>query len=132
MVQFKTPREQDEFNKLLVHNPKLYSVAQALSIFVEQEFNKPVIITSILRTAEEQAELYKDVPADKKVLSSPHMRWEAFDLRDSIYSPREIERMLSFLNMFTYQGGQRAVAIRHTIAGNVSHFHVQAGKGSNV
>lgn len=132
MIQFKTQREQDEYNKLLVFNPKLHALVQALSIFVEQEFNKPVLITSVFRTPAEHAALYAETPADKRPATSPHMRWEALDLRDSIYTPREIEKTLAFLNLFTYQGGQRAVAIRHTIAGNVSHYHLQYGKGSNV
>lgn len=125
MIQFKNDRIKAEWSQLESNNLSLFNLVKALSLLVKNNFDKDVVITSIYRSAEEQAELYKDVPEGKKVLNSPHMRWEAVDLRSNIYTETEIKKMLTFLNLFLYQGGQRNVAIYHTIAGNVAHFHLQ-------
>lgn len=124
-LQPKDERINKELPELFKQNPAMAQLIACLTFFVEREFKKDVVVTSVYRTAQEQADLYKDVPEDKKVLNSPHCRWEAFDFRTSIFTPREKERLLTFLNCFTYQGGQRKVFMIHTIAGNVEHAHVQ-------
>ena len=55
-----------------------------LTDFVGVEFNKDVMMTHILRTQSEQKALY--AKEAKKNTSSPHMRWEAVDIRDWIYT----------------------------------------------
>lgn len=125
MIEFKSERVKNEWNELATKNNRLFQLTISLSFFTNMEFKKPVFITHIFRTPEEHAELYKETPADKRPATSPHMRWEALDLRSSLYTAREKERITQFLNCFSYQGGQRKVCIIHTIAGNVEHTHVQ-------
>lgn len=57
------------------------------------------------------------------------MHWEAADIRSYDFTDNEIKKMLTFLNLFTYAGGQRNVSMVHTIANNAPHFHIQYGKG---
>ena len=123
MIEFKSDRIQQEYKQLLVQNQRLYRLIECLSQFTSLEFNKPLFITSILRTEAEHKELYKDTP--NAPTTSPHLFWRGVDLRSTIYTDTEIQRMLKFLNCFLYQGGAKPTAIYHSIAGNAIHFHVQ-------
>lgn len=126
-IQFKTSRIEFEWGFLQLNNYKLYRLVKNLSEFVDLEFNKPILLTEVHRTQEEFDSLYSATPLEKRPKTSPHLRWGAVDLRSSIYTPREIERMLIYLNQFTYYGGQRKVALYHVINGNAYHFHIQYG-----
>ncbi len=117
MIQFKSPRIADEFLDLGRQNSRLKQLLTTLELFVELEINKDVYLTCILRTAKENA-------AVGGIDASPHLRWEAVDLRSSIYSQDEIDRMLAFLNQFTYRNGKR-VGVFHLIAGGAPHLHIQ-------
>lgn len=98
-----------------------------LADFVHFEFKEDLVVTSIFRTQAEHDALYALTPPDKRPKTSPHMYWNAFDIRSTVFSDAEKQRMLKFLNCFTYLTGQgKPVAILHSIAGNVEHFHVQA------
>lgn len=126
MIKFKTDRIKDEFEKaLFIKNPKLFKLLDTAAQFVELEFKKDIVLTEIYRSEEEYKALYAKAGAVPK--SMPHAKWQSADLRSSIYTPREIERLLAFFNQFTFYGGQRKVAIYHAISGNVMHFHVQIG-----
>jgi len=96
-----------------------------LVVNVEQEFNKNLVITCLYRSPEENAALYKGAIEPKW---RPHTLWCGADLRSSIYTQDEIQKLLSFLNHFTVFSGQRKCASYHAIAGNVHHFHVQCEK----
>jgi hypothetical protein len=125
VILFKTDRQKSDFEQLKSKNPRIVRLATALSEFCELELKKDITVTDVFRTQEEFEALYSQTPPEKRPPTSPHMRWEALDLRSSVFTDREIERMLAFLNCFSYQGGQRKVALYHTIAGNVAHFHIQ-------
>lgn len=125
LITFKSDREDVEFKALQGHNPRLVRLIETLAEFTSLEFKKGLVITSVFRTQDEHDQLYKHTAPEKKPKTSPHMVWQAVDLRSWVYSDREIERMLAFLNTFSYQGGQRKVAIYHTVAGNAAHFHIQ-------
>ena len=122
-MQFKTPQIKLEYETLVAKNYALWTLLNLTEAFSVFELNKSIMITHIFRTPEEQKALYSQTP--NPPATSPHERWEAADLRSSIYTEREITRLLTFLNTFTYQGGQRKVAIYHAVAGNVNHFHIQ-------
>lgn len=126
-IQFKTDRQKEEWFQLQSKNYKLYRLVKALNEFTELEFNKDILLTEVFRTQAEFDSLYTQTPIEQRPKTSPHLNWGAVDLRSSIYSDREIQRLLSFLNVFTYFGGQRKVALYHTIAGNTMHFHIQYG-----
>ena len=106
-------------------NSKLKAILENASLFVEQEFNKNLVITCLYRSPEENAALYKGAIEPKW---RPHTLWCGADLRSSIYTQDEIKKLLSFLNHFTVFSGQRKCASYHAIAGNVHHFHVQCEK----
>lgn len=108
-------------------NTALKAILKALDIFVSQEFGKDVVITSLFRSNEEQQALYKEevrLNPNFKVPVSHHQYWLAADIRSSIYTPQEIERMVKFLNCFTFPAAD-AVATYHAIAGNTNHFHIK-------
>lgn len=124
-MQWKTARIVAEWNQLPAQNKKLYTILSLADKFSQQEFNKELFITCILRTEAENAELYKDsVEPDWR----PHTLWMGADLRSSIYTDAEIQKLLSFFNLFTVFSGQRRCASYHIIPGNVFHFHVQASR----
>ncbi len=125
-MKFKTLRIEAEYNQLFLRNPKLLSLLKAVNEYSTTELGKEPVITELLRSEEEYQALYAANPAALPA-SRPHSKWQAADLRSSIYTPREIERLLAFIHCFTFYGGQRTTAIYHMIAGNVPHFHIQYG-----
>lgn len=126
MLQFKTTRIEHEFAQLAEKNPRLRGIIQLAAGFAELEFKKDVVLTSIYRSPEENADLYKATPGGPPAWT-PHTQWQGVDLRSSIYTDAEIQRLLAFFNLFTVFGGKRRCASYHAIAGNVAHFHAQAG-----
>lgn len=130
-MKYKSQKLQAEFEELAIQNLRLQKLLTAADIFSQLEFKKELTITHIFRTPQEQLELYKLMPPDKRPASSPHMFWEAADLRSSDLSLAEIQRLVTFLNQFKYVDN-RPVALYHQIVGNAPHFHVQFKRNSNV
>jgi len=125
-MNFKTDKlKKDYYSGLYENNPRLVILLDGLNNFVFLEMGKRITITSIYRTQEEQDELYKEVPIDKRPARSPHQDWKAVDLRSSDFTNNEIKRIVAFCNQFKYQNGTRVTALYHTIAGNVNHLHIQ-------
>ena len=122
---FKTDKVSKDYGDLPFKNNRLYQLLLVLETYVKLEFNKDLTLTEIHRSKEEFDLLYSNTPVDKRPATSPHMRWEAADIRSSAFTGIEKQKMLKFLNAFTYQKGARPVALLHTIAGNVEHFHIQ-------
>lgn len=122
---YKTLRERNESEELLIQNPRLFELLHCLNIFVELEMGKTIMVTSIYRSQEEQDSLYKEVPLEKRPKRSPHQDWKAVDLRSKDFTDQEIKRIVAFCNQFKYQNGTRVTALYHTIAGNVNHLHIQ-------
>lgn len=122
-MQFKTPRIREEFIDLTMKNDNLFKILTHADQYSQQEFKKEVVLTCIYRTPEENAALYA---SSVEPAWRPHTAWCGADLRSTIYTDAEIQKLLSFLNHFTVYGGQRRCASYHTIAGNVFHFHVQS------
>jgi hypothetical protein len=123
MISFKTPQIEKEFEELKNKNVRLRRLLVCANEFCELEFNKSLVLTQIFRTPEEQKALYAQTA--NPPAASPHMIWRGADIRSTVFTAREIERLLAFLNTFSYQGGQRKVSIYHAIAGQALHFHVQ-------
>lgn len=124
-MKFKTQNEETEWPLLYNYNIRLYTLIQLLEGYAQLNFNKELTLTEIYRTQEEFDALYAQTPPDKRPARSPHQDWRAVDIRSSDFTEQEIHKMLTFLNTFTYAGGQRPVAIYHMIAGNTFHFHTQ-------
>lgn len=123
-IQFKTTRQETDFGTLPTKNPKLYSITNALSIFVSVNFGKDVVITDVFRTKAEFDSLYSATPVASRPLDSPHLHWGAVDLRSSIYTDAEISSLVTFLNLFKNPSG-KPTCLYHKIAGGASHFHIQ-------
>lgn len=123
-IQFKTPRQTSDFGALQTKNPKLAQIANALSIFVSVNYGKDIVVTDVFRTKEEFDSLYAATPVERRPTDSPHCHYNAFDLRSSIYTSDEVDRIVSFLNLFNNPSG-RPVCLYHKIAGGTTHFHVQ-------
>lgn len=124
-IQWKDNRLHKEWAELPVHNRRLRKVLDALSTFAELELGKDLVITCLYRDPAENA-------AVGGIANSPHMSWEAVDLRSSTFTQEEIDRMLAFLNCFSFRNGKKT-AICHAVAGGAKHFHIQvakAGKGA--
>jgi hypothetical protein len=123
-LRFKSDRIRDQFAELIRENNKLFLLLVELERYARETLNKDVVLTSILRTKEENDELYKLTPPDKRPKSAPHTTWEAVDLRGSIYTQDEIQRLLGWLNTHYKNANGKPVALYHKIAGNVEHFHI--------
>lgn len=130
--QFKTARIKDEYNQLPFRNKRLKNLLEFVNLYSQLAFGKPIMVTSIFRSQEEQDALYAQTPPDQKPPRSPHQDWCAADLRSSIYTPYEIDRLVAALNTIPVWGGQRKAALYHTIAGNVAHLHIQIDKGDGL
>lgn len=126
-MRFKTDREKTEFEQLPSYNYRLQNLLNALDIFVAMEFGKDICITSIHRTQAEHDALYANTAAAQKPVSSPHIFWEAADIRSTDFTPEEIGRMVNFLNQFKFRNGKN-VGMYHQIAGGALHFHIQYAK----
>ena len=124
MITFKTDRIRDEFGQLAFKNPKLFDLLTDLKTYVEEHMHRDIVLTCILRTKEENDELYKLVPVEKRP-NSPHLGWGAVDLRSSTFSDDEIHQLVAYLNVKYKNASGKPVALFHSIPGNVKHFHIQ-------
>lgn len=124
MLQFKSTRIRDEYATLSFKNQKLFTLLIDLINFVEDNYKKDVMLTSILRTKEENDALYATTPIDKRPKSAPHTTWEAVDIRSSIYTKDEIRGILEHLNTKFKNANGKPSALYHMINGNVTHFHL--------
>lgn len=138
MLVAKTARIQQEFDELQSKNFPLAALMFDLADYVSSEFKKDVVMTMIFRTQEEQWKLYEKTDGAKTKRTSPHMRWEAVDLRDRIYTRKEKLAIGKFLkdhydatNRFPRLPSGSKTYWLHAIKGGVMHFHVQY-KGSLV
>ncbi len=127
-MKFKTIKEELEYVQLWEENERLAYVGQMLDTFARLEFKKEITVTHIFRTPEEHAALYSATPAEERPATSPHLTWEALDIRSSDFTADQIPRLTRFLNCLTYRGG-KPTALYHHIAGNAFHFHIAATKG---
>jgi hypothetical protein len=126
-LKFKTTRIEKEYNELPVHNGKLKRLLDMAATFVELEFAKDVVVTEIYRSEDEYKALYAKIPKENWPKSFPHAKWQSIDLRAFIYTPKELERLVNFLNQFKFRGGASKTAFVHAIPGGAAHFHIQYG-----
>lgn len=124
-MNFKTQREKNEFASLTDKNAKLKVLLEALDVYTEQAFGKEIMLTRIFCTPGEEDALYVNDPSARPKVS-PHEVWQGADLRSSIFTEDEINKVLTYLNSrYKYKNGALPVAFYHKISGNAYHFHVQ-------
>jgi hypothetical protein len=132
MLTSKTERVRQEYEQLKGCNAPLAALVQDLAEFVKVEFRKDVVMTMIFRTQEEQWALYEKTDGPQTTRVSPHMLWQAVDLRDWIYTPKQKQAIGGFLKRHydatnrlpRLHGGSRTYML-HKIKGGAMHFHVQ-------
>jgi hypothetical protein len=127
MLKVKYPRIIGEWSTLTKKNAALAQLIWDLQVFVEEFFNKDVVITHLYRTQEQQERFYGKGTKRK----SPHQFWGAVDIRDSIYTKAEIGKMVDFLKFYDNYNKYRVIKasmsstyLRHNI-GLGMHFHIQ-------
>lgn len=123
MLAFKTNRIRSEYAELPNKNPKLFELVVDLAQYVQDNFKLDLTLTSILRTPEEQADLYKQSAV--KVEKSAHLSWEAVDIRSLVFTKAEIDDICRYLNGKYKNANGKPVAFCHTVVGGAPHFHVQ-------
>ena len=119
-IQFKDESLRQEYTSLALRNWRLFNLLSALEVFVRLELKKDLIITEIYRDAATNS-------AQGGIANSPHMTWEGVDIRSWIYTEAEIQRILAFLNTFTFRNGKQ-VGVYHAVKNGAPHFHIQYGK----
>ena len=126
MIQYKTDRINMEWNGNLV-TKKLVNLMTMINLYSEMEFNKSIIITDLIRHQDEQNHIYRNnVKFQQKPWKSTHQFGRAADIRSSIYTTDEIEKMVSFANMVTYDTSRpnKNTCLAHTV-GSGFHIHSQ-------
>lgn len=126
---FKSDRIKDEYTKLALNNAKLYGILEVACAAFNAAYGKDFMLTSILRTKAENDELYKATPPDKRPQSSPHLFWQAADIRTKDLSKDEIEFLLKEFNSNTVYQGRRKCALYHEIPAQALHLHIQSDVG---
>ena len=129
MLQFKHPSLVDEFRQLKTKYPPLAALMQDLTAFVQSAFSKDVMVTMIFRTQAQQEAIYGAGTKRK----SPHMFWNAVDIRDWIYSEPEKAAITQWLkegydsaNQLNYIHAARSRTVwLHEVNSHGMHFHIQ-------
>lgn len=125
-VKNDDPRLKGELKELANKNKPLYDMLFDLAVWIKDNFKKDTVVTGIYRTDAEQAEIYKNDPRYKlKPFKSPHQFWQAFDLRDSIYTKDEIKKTVDYVNKTYNKHNQLAFTAMDHNVGKGFHFHIQ-------
>lgn len=127
-IEFKNNSERltQEFIDLKSKNSELFNILVDCGNFSEANFKKNVVVTMIYRTQEEQDEIYKDDPKYiEKKFKSPHMFWQAFDLRSSSFEASEIKKIEDYLNNKYNMSNYYGWTSRNHDVGLGFHFHIQ-------
>lgn len=135
MLIFKNDSQRliDEFFELKTKNRALYDILQDLAAYTDHYFKKLVVITMIYRTEEEQDQLYKGKIKkgkryEDKKWKSPHQFWHSADLRSSVFTKEEIDKIVEFLNYnYNKTNAYAWTAECHDIGAGM-HFHIQYSK----
>lgn len=122
-------RLNSEYAELNKRNRKLLEIFLYANAFAIKNFNKPIIITHIFRTNEEQDQFYA---GDKKYSKSPwkseHQFWRGLDGRSSDFSDEELQAICDHVNKAWVYDSKRpelkTVSV-HTI-GRGTHLHFKS------
>lgn len=124
-------RLMDELEALELTNEPLYNLVQDLCQYVEDKYQKDVIITMILRTQEEQDAIYKGKTSsdgrkyDETPWKSPHQFGNSIDIRSHVFTKKEIYDIENYLNSkYDNTNYHKWTAKNHNV-GLGDHFHIQ-------
>lgn len=117
-IYFKRGFLEKEWEELVKRNFQLVQIIEEVAKFIDGEFGKKLIITSIYR---------------KKIKDSGiHGLWRAVDIRSFIFTKEEIIKILRFVNS-KYVYDPRRLKLKVAIFHNVGlgpHFHFQNCKNT--
>ncbi len=118
-VQFKSERLLQEWNSREL-DTRMRAILLALAEYIERNYNKGLVVTSIHRTTAEQKSIY----GQDTTRVSPHQFWRAIDIRTWIYDANEVTGILAFLNKWWPRSDSKPLAIYHDV-GRGAHIHIQ-------
>lgn len=119
-LEFKTTAIESQFKELESRNKSLYRIIRTIDNKMKKDLGKGVVITEVYRTYEEQEMIY-----GKDFSISPHMTWEAVDIRTRDLPDKYIRALLFALNnTFNEINIFSTTAIFHDI-GLGPHLHIQ-------
>jgi hypothetical protein len=129
----KTNRIRREFEDLKKRNGPLAALMLDLADFVNGAFQKDVVMTMIYRSQEEQWQLYEKTDGKRTKRTSPHMYWDAVDIRERVFTHQEKQAIKKFLRkhydatnkLAVMKSAHSRTVLLHAIKGNVMHFHIQ-------
>lgn len=124
-INFKTVRIRNEYIQLHNENRDLFNLIDETCMWVSNNLQKDITITSIYRTKEENDALYAKTPKDQWPKHQPHCEWKAVDLRSYDFEPKELEAICTWINKTYPNPLKRTTAFVHEVAGNTYHFHIQ-------
>jgi len=111
MITFKHSHLEGELDQLAYENEDLLDIVYDLAAFVESQFDKAIVITSIYREGD----------------SGVHGVWRGVDLRSFIYTDQELELIELYVNSkyeYDYRRPTKDVLLCHD-AGSGDHIHLQ-------
>ena len=120
-IEFKTKQIEKEWDELGSTNVKFKVMMLEVANFVQVHFAKCIMVTSILRTPQDQIKLYGYVKP------SVHMYWRGVDLRSSVYEAEEIAEIVRMINTkYSYDTSrpEKSCCLYHD-EGFGAHFHFQ-------
>jgi hypothetical protein len=119
-------RLKKEYEDLQESNAHLFDLINDLAKFINKKFEKDLTITMILRTQEEQDEIYKNDPKYKvRKFKSPHQFSHAVDLRSRDFTKDEISAIEDYLNTeYNPTNFYKWTARDHNV-GLGDHLHLQ-------
>jgi len=128
MLRFKQRYIESEFKTLKRRNAPLTQLMLDLTEYVHGELKKDVVITHLLRSKRTQESIYGK--NTKRI--SPHMLWQAVDIRDRIYTPDQKLKIVTYLKnydlmnraQFIPAANSRTVWV-HQVGLHGMHFHIQ-------
>jgi len=118
-VQFKTERQQKEWSDPQL-DPRLRAILLAMAEYIQRNYDKPMVVTSVWRTNEEQKSIY----GPDTTRRSPHEFWRAIDIRTWIYDHDEVMGIIAFLNKWWPRKDGKPLALYHDV-GRGAHLHIQ-------
>lgn len=127
LAKNESHRIKKELKALRNENKPLLKLMLDLYHYVEDTFDKDVVITMIYRTSAEQDYLYRNSARYKKrKFKSPHQFYHAIDIRSSIYTKEERIAITSYLNSkYDSNNYYNWTAKVHEVGDNGLHFHIQ-------
>ena len=128
-LDFKTGDLRRQWRQGQLH-PALRVIVTAAARWHWLATGKQAVVTSLLRTREQQRKIYPSSPGKR----SPHEFGRAADMRVSLLHPGRAGDWARWLNeAFPYQGRTGLkTALVHEVGGRGNHIHVQVGPGETL